>query len=198
MSIDAASPLILIGAGGHAGSIVDALAGAALTAYADPKACDWLDKAGVKHLTDEQLATSLPKHAQLIMGYVGLTCDALEKRLRVLRQFTRQGAVFPPIVHPSAIVSPSATIGTGAQVLAGAIINSRARIGEGAVINSGAVIEHDAIIGPGAHIAPRAVVLGGAQVGDTAFIGSGAVVIQNSIVAPGSFTKAQSVAKQVA
>jgi len=80
-------------------------------------------------------------------------------------------------IHPSAIISPKATIDKGTVVMPGAIINSGARIGKHCIVNTGAAIDHECMIGDYAHISPHATLCGNVQVGEGAWIGAGATVI---------------------
>ncbi|RMB63830.1 acetyltransferase [Dokdonia sinensis] len=116
-------------------------------------------------------------------------------RSRLAKQY--KGKFTVAIIHPSAIVDPSATIGEGSVVMPGAIVNADAQIGKHCIINSGAVIEHDCVIGDFAHISPKAVLAGnvtigagvqvglnasviqGKSIGKDAIIGAGAVVVHN-------------------
>lgn len=195
MRIDKAKPLILIGAGGHAKTLLDALESHQVipAAYVDAKPQAWLEARGVKPLSESELITLLPQAPQLAIGFVGLDTTSLERRLRLMLEYESNGAVFPAIAHRSAIVSAQAELAPGVQLLAGSVVNGFAKIGKGSIINTSAVIEHDAVIGEGVHIAPRSVVLGGAKVGDVATIGSSAVVIQNTIVPSKHFVKALTV-----
>ncbi|MHC2990336.1 acetyltransferase [Pontibacter sp. HJ8] len=86
---------------------------------------------------------------------------------------------FSKAVHPSAIISPSATIAEGTVVMQGAIIQANANIGRHAIVNTGASIDHDCRIGDFAHISPGAILSGNVQVGEGTHIGAGAVVIPN-------------------
>lgn len=181
---------ILIGAGGHAKVLLDMIKP---IAYVDPHPNAWLDTMGAKHMSDAELTALLPQKPSLVMGFVGLTCEALSKRYALMQDYARRGAQFPALIHPAAIASPSSIIHDGVQVLPGAVVNAHAVLKEGVVINSGAVVEHDAVIGSGAHIAPRASVLGSANVGECAFVGSGAVIVQNALVASQHFVKALTV-----
>lgn len=70
----------------------------------------------------------------------------------------------PPLIHPSAIISPRATIGKGTVVMPGAIINADTVIGDHCIINSGAVVEHDCILEDFVHISPNASLAGGVTV----------------------------------
>ncbi len=197
MTIDTKKPLILLGAGGHAKTVFDALAAQSLklSAYVDPVSQDWIEALGVPAMPETDFTRLLIKNPQIIVAFVGLTPDALQHRLQMMHVYKTQGALLPAIVHPRAIVSPYASVAEGAQIGAGAIVNANATIGMGAVINSGAIIEHDAQIGSGAHIAPGAAILGGATIGDCAFIGSQALIVQASHVSAHQFVKAQTVHK---
>lgn len=188
-------PLMLIGAGGHAKVVAAALATQSKTiaAYVDPNPASWLESQGVPRLSEEELSLRLQDSPELVIGFLGLTPDALRKRAQLMKEYQALGATFPSVVHASATIASPVALGAGVQVLTGAVINPYAVIKDGAVINTGAVVEHDAIIGAGAHIAPRAVVLGAGRVGECSFIGANAVVIQGVNVEPNSFVKALSV-----
>jgi len=84
---------------------------------------------------------------------------------------------FPPLIHASAIVSPSASIGTGVQIMARAVVQAKAQIGPHAIINTGAIVEHGCTVDAFAHIAPGAVLCGDVWVGTRTMIGAGAVVL---------------------
>ncbi|OXM85232.1 acetyltransferase [Paenibacillus rigui] len=81
------------------------------------------------------------------------------------------------LVHPSAVVSPSATLGRGTVVMAHAVVQADTAIGHHAIVNSGAIIEHDSRLDDYVHAAPRATLTGAVSVGEGAMIGAGAVVI---------------------
>jgi sugar O-acyltransferase (sialic acid O-acetyltransferase NeuD family) len=86
-------------------------------------------------------------------------------------------AVAAPIVHPSAMVSPSAELAEGTFIGPLAVVNARAKIGRGVIVNSGAIIEHDCVLGPFCHVAPGAALGGGATVGSNALVGINAAVL---------------------
>ena len=113
-------------------------------------------------------------------------------RAELIEQFRAHEHDAIAVVHESAIVSPSATIGRGAFVGPGAIVNARAQIGEHAIINSGAVIEHECAIGVNTHIAPGAVLGGRVCVGANTLIGIGAAVLPGVVIGSGSVVGAGS------
>ena len=81
-------------------------------------------------------------------------------------------------VHPTASVSPSATIGKGSVVMAGAIINSSAIVGNHCIVNTGVSVDHECEFGDYVHLSPHATLCGNVKVGEGSWIGAGAVVIQ--------------------
>ena len=189
--------VLLIGAGGHAKTIVRILAQRAIpiAGITDPTGCDWLDatmfeEAALLAATD---FGGLPGTA--VIGIGGMTPQALSARQALMDRYAAQGWWFPPLTSPSADVAEDAHLAPGAIIGAMAHVGPNAKIGAGALINTGAVIEHDAQIGPGAHIGPNATILGGARVGAHTMVGAGAVVLPGAQVADASLVKALSVHK---
>ncbi|GGE35203.1 hexapeptide transferase [Agaricicola taiwanensis] len=181
----------LVGAGGHAKVVTDGLreAGHTVAVYCDPQKADWLDAEWIEKDSDLQSVADLP----FVLGLGGVTPDGLLKRVTFFEKLA-QGREMPAIIHPRAMVSPSATVEDGAHIMPGAIINAEAHIGRFTIINSGAIVEHDSVIEAGAHIAPGAIVLGGGYVGAYAMIGAGAVVLPQQAVRAHGFVRAASLA----
>lgn len=84
------------------------------------------------------------------------------------------------VVHPSAIISPSAKISEGTVVMANTVINADARIGKHSIINTAAVVEHDNEIEDFAHISVGVRLGGTVKVGKGTLVGIGAVVKNNT------------------
>jgi acetyltransferase EpsM len=81
------------------------------------------------------------------------------------------------LIHDTAIISTSASIGDGTVIMAGTIVNADAVIGDHAIINSGAIVEHDNQLGDYVHVAPKAALTGSVIAEEGAMIGAGATVI---------------------
>lgn len=64
----------------------------------------------------------------------------------------------PSIVHPSAIVSPSAVLGPGCFIMQRAVVNTHTHVDRAALVNSGAVVDHDSVVCAGAHVGLGSVV----------------------------------------
>lgn len=171
--------VVLVGAGGHAKGVVEALelSGRPVVIYVDPIRANWLKAA---HQIDD--AAVEPSAGALAMGVGGVAPDALKSRLALLARYLDRGFDAPPVIHPMAVVSGKAHLAPGVIALAGAVIQPDARVGRGALINTGAIVEHDSVIGEGAHIGPGAVVLGGVTIGACCMIGAGAVVLPGAAV----------------
>lgn len=87
------------------------------------------------------------------------------------------GSSFATAVHPSAILSETATVQPGSVVMAGAILNPYAKVGQHCIINTGATIDHECQLGDFVHISPNATLCGNVKVGDHSWVAAGAVVI---------------------
>jgi sugar O-acyltransferase (sialic acid O-acetyltransferase NeuD family) len=189
MSGKGAKGATLIGAGGHARAVVEALegSGGALGAYVDPRAADWLE---AEHFSDDG-AAGLEGRA-IVLGLGGVDAPALRRRLALLDDYLARGCKAAPLVHPAATVSLAAILEPGAIVLAAAVVQPGVRLERGALVNTGAIVEHDSRIGAGAHIAPGAVVLGGCTLGACAMIGAGAVLLPGTRIDEGALVAAAS------
>jgi sugar O-acyltransferase (sialic acid O-acetyltransferase NeuD family) len=84
---------------------------------------------------------------------------------------------FPPLVHPTAWVSPRAELSQGTFVGAQAAVASRARLGDFSSLNRMASLGHDSVLGAHSHLAPAATVSGLCTIGSRVRVGAGATVI---------------------
>jgi len=80
------------------------------------------------------------------------------------------------IIHPSAFISPTASVGDGVFIAAHAAVSSDARIDDFCLVHFNASIGHDARIGSFSSILPGARISGNASVGKRSMIGSNAFV----------------------
>ena len=99
-------------------------------------------------------------------------------RLHWLEQLDKVGYECPCLIHPTAWVSPSASLGSGSVVFAQAAVKAQASIGSGVILNTGCSVDHDVQLADGVHICPGARLAGEVRVGARSWIGIGASVIQ--------------------
>jgi sugar O-acyltransferase (sialic acid O-acetyltransferase NeuD family) len=96
---------------------------------------------------------------------------------RVLSQrVTNAGVPLVSIIHPKAVVSPTARLSPGCAVMAGAIVGAQAQIGIAAILNCGSVVDHDAMVGDYGHLGVNSCIAGGSSIGDSAWVQAGAAV----------------------
>ncbi len=189
--------IVIVGAGGHAKVLIDALekASVRILGLADADSSQW-GKAllGLSiHGGDDWVLKQAADAIHLVNAVGSVDRESLERRRAVFEKFRGQGYRFAQVVHPAAIVSPRAVLGEGAQVMAGAVVQADARIGANALVNTRASVDHDCDIGEHVHIAPGAILSGAVKVGSSVHIGTGAVVKQGVRIGEGALIGAGAV-----
>lgn len=101
-----------------------------------------------------------------------------EARRRCLETALLRKWHLPVLVHPSAVVSPSAQVGAGTVVLPQALLSTRSCVGSACIINNVSSVSHDCVIGDIVHVCPGVRLAGGVVVGDGTLIGIGSSVRQ--------------------
>ena len=179
--MSASRPYVLWGAAGHAKVLAEAinLVGGHVIALFDNQELDspladipvfkGLD--GFKHWLAQQDDVSE------IFGLAAIGGVRGRDRMQVHDMFRARGLRVSAVVHPRAHVSPTALIGSGAQILALANLGAGVSIGNSCIVNHGASIDHECVVGDATHVAPGAILCGCVTVGENVFIGAGAVVL---------------------
>ena len=164
--------IILIGAGGHARVVLDALLAGGTT----PGGVTVRDaRGGNAVLMLQSLSPEID--ATLDGSSFHVAIGSAEARARLSTAAGNAGGRLLNVIHPLSMVSPYAQIGAGVFIAAGAIIGPGATIGDGVIVNHGAIVDHDCVVGEFAHIAPNATLGGAVKVGAFSLIGAGAVVL---------------------
>jgi UDP-perosamine 4-acetyltransferase len=177
------------GAGGHAKVMIDALrAGGAfeVVGLLDPKReLHGRTISGVAVLGDDSTIEKLMADgvSAIFIGVGSAASTSLRQRLYEAAR--ARGLDVIKVVHPSAVVSPAATLGRGVSVLAGAIVNASAILGDNVLVNTGAIVEHDCVIEQHTHIATGARVGGSVKIGTGVHVGIGASIRQGISVGAG-------------
>lgn len=172
--------LYLLGSGGHASVLVDALKeeGEVVTTILSPDDISTRKAfVDIARLDNENVIFSYDHEESLLVNGIGsLPGNTLRKN--IFCKFIERGYSFKKVISQHAVVSSYAEIGHGVQIMTGAIVQAGAVIGDNSIINTGAIIEHDCVIGKHNHVAPGVTLSGAVITGDNVHIGTGAVVIQ--------------------
>lgn len=177
---DASRRAVIIGGGGHAACLIDALEGSGYdiqgcTDQALPvghHVCGGISVIG----TEECLERLLSEGATYAFVGVG-GAQSNEQRRAIFERVSAMGFVLPPVIHRSATISNAARIGHGCHVLVGATIGPRCIIGNNVIVNQGSIVCHDSIVQDHAHLTPGAILAGGVSVGPMTVVGMGATVL---------------------
>ncbi len=97
-------------------------------------------------------------------------------RLHWTEKLMEAGYDVPAIIHPSAVVSPSASVGKGSFIMQRAIVNTHTVVEHGVLINSGAVVDHDSYVERGAHIGLGSVVKANCRIASKVKVEAGEVI----------------------
>lgn len=112
--------------------------------------------------------------------FVGFGCNKI--RAEVGRRLSERFNI-PNLIHPSAQVAESASLGIGNYIGACSNVDPDCRIGSFCIINKCSEISHDSILHDGCHICGGAVLAGGCEIGENTFVGINASVIGKKVIA---------------
>lgn len=167
--------IVLIGAGSHGKVILEAV-----RAMGGFEVVGLLDAAptarvvlGVPVLGDNSMLPQL--RADGVAAAV-VTLGDNGVRQRMSESLRALGFVMPSIIHPTAVIAPSALLGEGVVVMMRAVVGTETRVGTLTIVNTGAIVDHDNDIGEAAHIAPGCAMAGSVSVGTRTLVGVGSAV----------------------
>jgi sugar O-acyltransferase (sialic acid O-acetyltransferase NeuD family) len=163
---------VIVGAGGHASDTLEVAlrAGwrcAGTLSDAEPE-LDRLTGRGAKALG----AVNDPRADLPWLAAIGYP----EARAKVVARLN--GHTTPPLVDPSAVVSPTAELAEGVTVFWLAGLSPLVKVGPHSFVSYGATVGHDTSVGACVSIMPGAHVSGDVTIGDQVLVGSGAVILE--------------------
>jgi sugar O-acyltransferase (sialic acid O-acetyltransferase NeuD family) len=170
--------IVIVGAGGHGRVVLDILRSQGcdnVIGFLDAnEALHGTEVAGIPVLGHLNL---LPKLKQ--KGLAGAIVAIGDNRVRrsYARKLAAAGLELVNAVHPSAVVSRTASVGRNIVIAPGAIVCTDARIADSVILNTAATIDHECEIGEAAHVCPGVRLAGRVSVGEGAMIGIGAAVL---------------------
>ena len=187
------TPVIVVGAGGHARVVWDILIqskdvhviGFTDPAYRAGTSISW-GSSQVPILGDDSVISAAVAKDGGIKVVLGLGAEALDIRKRLIDDLDRGGIASVCAVHPRAVVAVSASLGPGTVVMAGAVVNPFARTGRHCVLNTGATVDHDCVLGDNIFVQPGAHLGGAVRIGDHSIVGIGASVMERVSIGTGA------------
>lgn len=177
--------IVLIGCGGHGRAVAELIAGLAhytLAGVVDPSGASL---PAAPNLGGDDVLKTLGRQgiaaAAIGVGSIGNTA----LRHRIFDAAVQAGLELPALVHPTAYVSPSATLAAGVIVMPRAVVHAGATVGQAVIVNTGAIVEHDCRIGAFSHLSPASVLGGHVRMGADVHVGLGACVRDRVTLAAG-------------
>jgi len=179
--------IILIGAGGHAKSVIDSIDELRYDI------CGFIDTnkkgyhCGIPILGAELEEIPNYKYYKYFVS-IG---DVIWRKIW-FEKLVNKGLEIINIIDSSAIISKSARIGVGNYIGKMVVINADAEIGDNNIINSKALVEHECIVGSNTHLSTNSVINGNVTIENDVFLGSSAVcngqlkIGQGAIIGSGS------------
>lgn len=100
----------------------------------------------------------------------------MKYRKKVFDTYINDGWESVNIIHPNAVVSKDARLGTGILIEAGCLVTPNPIIGNNVVINTGSQVNHDNIIKDHVYIASGVILSGGVTIMENTLIDDGVIV----------------------
>jgi UDP-3-O-[3-hydroxymyristoyl] glucosamine N-acyltransferase len=95
---------------------------------------------------------------------------------QIVIKFGPKPVIYPPGIHPTAVVDPSANLGPGVSIQPNVVIEADVRIGDETVIGASTLIGRESSIGASCLIYPRVTIRERTRIGSNVIIHSGAVI----------------------
>jgi sugar O-acyltransferase (sialic acid O-acetyltransferase NeuD family) len=103
-------------------------------------------------------------------------------RLRIVEELGLPPGRYATVIHPSAAVSASSSVGPGSVLLAHVTLTAAVRVGAHVAVMPNVTLTHDDVIGDFATIASGVNVGGGAHIRTAAYLGAGALIGEGATV----------------
>jgi sugar O-acyltransferase (sialic acid O-acetyltransferase NeuD family) len=185
-------PLLLIGCGGHARSLIDVIETSGqwrIDGLVGLPAQVGSSVLGYQVIASDAELAELRLRCDAAVLAIGQLPDPAPRQ-RLAAQLQRLGFYSPLVISQHAHVSRHARLGPGTVVGHGVIVNAAAIVGAHCILNSRALIEHDAQIGDHCHVSTGVLINGGVRLGSGSFIGSGAMLREGLQLPPGTVISA--------
>lgn len=176
---------IIVGAGGHAKSILQLIreAGYSVAGVVDSNRAKGSIFLGAYPVLGADADLKAIRASGIAIAFVGVG-GATENvtRAKIFNQLKDTGFIMPPLVSRMANFDPTSHLGDATYVFPGATVGADCVVGRGVIVNQGSIVCHDCRVGDHVHLAPGAILAGTVTVGSASTIGMGATVMNNVTV----------------
>lgn len=111
-----------------------------------------------------------------------ITPDLPSTRKKLFLLYSKYSFKFETIISPSAKISKSSIIGTGAIIQHQVNVSSNVKIGNFTKLNVGCNVMHDSNIEDFVTVAPNAVILGRVKIGSNTYIGANSTILPDKSI----------------
>ena len=125
-------------------------------------------------------------HPDALVAACVASPDDPMRRLALVARLDLPAERYATLVHPTAVVPASASIGPGSVVHAGTIMTADVALGAHVAVMPAVVLTHDDVVGDGVTFGARVSVAGGVTIERGAYIGAGALVREKLAVGAGA------------
>ena len=172
---------VIIGCGAHASEIVEYIShinkNLPKPKYEIIGYLDETEKYYKHYRYSENFLGNINKHKVKDEFFYILGIGNLNIRKEIVDEFTKNGAKFETIIHPTSLVAKNAKIGKGCLISHNVSIGPMAEVGDFCVVNSRATIGHDSKIGENNFISPQVVLGGYTEIGNNNLFGTNSCLI---------------------
>ncbi|MBS0358708.1 MAG: acetyltransferase [Proteobacteria bacterium] len=182
--------LTILGAGGHAKVVIDAVR------CSDPDIHLRLKDENVhlNQLEIQNISVETPIGPyQELSASVHVAIGNNEIRSKLCRELIQAKKILHTIIHPRAIIADTANIMPGSFISALAVLAPDSQVGMACIINHGAIVDHDVSVGAFSHVAPHVTLGGAVQIGERVLVGAGAIVLPGKKIGDGAIVGAGAV-----
>ncbi|MCT0201797.1 MULTISPECIES: acetyltransferase [Synechococcaceae] len=174
-------PVLLIGAGGHARSVLAMLLrhrGFTPVGLIDSFQPQGPGLDGVPIIGTEADVPALCEQLRVRHLMVAIGDNTQREAMAQRLAASCPNAVFPALIDPTAVVATGVRIGAGVVLLAQAHVGPGSELGDGVLLNTMASLDHDTQVGSFASLAPGVITGGRVILGPRSFLGLGVQLLQ--------------------
>lgn len=175
--------LLILGAGGNSIGIVDAIesarSGGATSGFRIAGFLDDLPENRGRQILGYPVLGGIddaPRFAQCLFVNGISSVGSFRKRQSIVERCRAPAERFATIVHPSAVVSPRASVGRGCVILANSVICPEAVLEDHVLILQCSTVNHHTRVGTHATLSAGVTLLGYVDIGHSGFVGGGSSV----------------------